>query len=259
MRVLVVDDELLARQAITNVLDKRRDVERYESAENAIDAIAKLSSDPHDVLVVDIDMPSLSGMDLVDRIRAVKSMVPAVVFVTAHAEHALAAFDRHATDYVLKPFENRRLEEALEVASLRSVSERVTRLEKILPSLHQLPKPPVRIAIKTNGRILFVDPQEVFAVKAEGNYVVLQRASSSDLLRESISVIEEKLKRYGFVRIHRSILVNCSQVHEVRAWTTGEYGIRLKNGMEYTITRKYKRNLKHLAESWLGVDTFAAE
>jgi len=259
MRVLVVDDEPLAREAIANVLDKRLDVEGYDVAENAIEAIGKLSSDRYDVLVLDINMPGLSGMDLVDRVRKAAPIVPAVVFVTAYAEHAVAAFDRHATDYVLKPFEKKRLEEALDVVSLRSASERVTRLEEMLPRLRLLPKAPVQIAIKTNGRILFIDPNEVIMVKAEGNYVLLQRTASSYLLRESISVIEEKLKPYGFVRIHRSILINCSQVDEVKAWTSGEYGLRLKNGKEYTISRKYKKNLKDLAASWLGIDTFTAE
>jgi two-component system, LytTR family, response regulator len=259
MRVLIVDDEQLARQAIASVLDRRRDVEAYDSAANAIEALNRLSTNPYDVLVLDINMPRISGIDLLDRARASKQTVPAVVFVTAYAEHAIAAFDRHAVDYVLKPFDKQRLDEALDIASTRSAGERVARLEEALPQLQQLSKPTSQIAIKTNGRILFIDPREVITVKAEGNYVVLQRESCSYLLRESISVIAEKLKPYGFVRVHRSLLVNRTQVEEVKAWTTGEYGLRLKNGREYTITRKYKKNLKDLAASWLGIDSFVAE
>jgi two-component system LytT family response regulator len=256
MRVLVVDDEPLARQAIASVLDKRRDVETHDAVANAVDALAKLSAERYDVLVVDINMPRVSGLDLLDRIRAGGQNVPAVIFVTAYSEHAIAAFDRHAVDYVLKPFEKRRLEEALDVASTRNAGERVARLEEALPQLERLSNYTHQVGIKTNGRILFIDPREVITVKADGNYVLLQRTSGSYLLRERISVLAEKLRPYGFVRVHRSLLVNRDQVDEVKAWTTGEYALRLKNGREYTITRKYKRNLKDLAGSWLGIDGF---
>jgi two-component system LytT family response regulator len=93
-------------------------------------------------------------------------------------------------------------------------------------------------------------------VQAEGNYVLLQRDSGSYLLRESISVMAEKLKPYGFIRIHRSVLVNTSFVEEIKPYPTGEYGLRVKGGKEYTVTRTFKKNLKSLAEFWIGTDTF---
>jgi DNA-binding LytR/AlgR family response regulator len=118
---------------------------------------------------------------------------------------------------------------------------------------------PAQIAIKANGRILFVDPAQVVAVQAQGNYVLLKRETGSYLLRESISVLAEKLRPYGFVRIHRSVLVNRSKVEEIKPWTTGEYGLRLKDGKEYTVTRTYKKNLRELATSWIGTDAFFTE
>ncbi len=256
MRVLIVDDEPLAQKAIANVLDKRRDVEGYDCAANSTDALCRIAADHYDVLLLDINMPGISGLELSDRVRADGQSAPAVIFVTAYSEHAIAAFDRHAVDYILKPFEKRRLDEALDIAFARSASERAAMLEEALPQIEQISKSSAQIAIKTNGRILFIDPKEVITVKAEGNYVLLQRRSSSYLLRESISVVEEKLRPYGFVRVHRSLLVNRSQVDEIKAWTTGEYGLRLKNGSECTMTRKYKKNLKELAASWLGIDGF---
>lgn len=136
----------------------------------------------------------------------------------------------------------------------------------IMHSVDTLPQPqqparqqPARIAIKANGRILFVDPAQVVAVQAQGNYVLLQRETGSYLLRESISVMAEKLRPYGFVRIHRSVLVNRSKVEEIRPWTTGEYSLRLKDGKEYTVTRTYKKNLSELATSWIGTDAFSTE
>jgi two-component system, LytTR family, response regulator len=109
-----------------------------------------------------------------------------------------------------------------------------------------------RIAIKTRGSILFLDPAEVTHICAQGNYVVLQRESGSCLMRESISTMADKLTAYGFIRIHRSVLINRLFVAEIRPYLTGDYGLRLKTGKEFTVTRTYKKNLKALAESWIG-------
>jgi DNA-binding LytR/AlgR family response regulator len=109
-----------------------------------------------------------------------------------------------------------------------------------------------RIAFKVKGRILFINPGDVVAVQSEGNYVWLRLETISHLLRESLSVVAEKLEPHGFIRIHRSVLVNASFVEEIRPYQTGEYGLRVKGGKEYTVTRTYKRNLKSLAAFWLG-------
>jgi DNA-binding LytR/AlgR family response regulator len=109
-----------------------------------------------------------------------------------------------------------------------------------------------RVAIKVKGRILFINLGDVVAVQAEGNCVSFQRSSGSYLLRESISAMAEKLEPYGFIRIHRSVLVNASLVEEIKPYATGAYGLRIKGGKEYTVTRTYKKNLKFLAEFWIG-------
>jgi len=116
-----------------------------------------------------------------------------------------------------------------------------------------------RVAIKINGRILLINPCDVIAVQAEGNYVSLKRDSGSYLLRESISVVAERLEPYGFIRIHRSVLVNTSFVEEIRAESTGEYCLRLKGGEEYRVTRTYKKNLKSLADLWIGASPFFSD
>jgi two-component system LytT family response regulator len=108
------------------------------------------------------------------------------------------------------------------------------------------------MAIRTKGRILFLDPRDVVAVQAEGNYVLLQRKSGSYLLRESLSEVAEKLKPYGFIRIHRSVLVNASFVEEIQPHLTGSCGLRITGGREYTVTRTYRKNLRSLAEFWIG-------
>jgi two-component system LytT family response regulator len=115
------------------------------------------------------------------------------------------------------------------------------------------------IAIKAKGKILFISPGDVVAVQAEGNYVSLQRESDSYLLRESISRVAEKLKPYGFIRIHRSALVNTEFVIEIKPYPAGKCGLRVKGGKEYPVTGAYKKNLKPLTEFRIGNGTFFAE
>src|SRR5579863_5231944 len=256
MRVLIVDDEPLAQAALANILARRSDVEHFDSADDAIEALDKLAENPYDLLLLDINMPEVSGIELLDRLQQSDRTVPSVVFVTAHQEHAISAFEKHAVDYVLKPLSSGRITEALDAAFRRTASERTAKLAEMLPLLRKIvQRQPPRVAIKAKGRILFIDPGDVVSVHAEGNYVLLQRESGSYMLRESISEMAEKLKSYGFIRIHRSVLVNTSFVEEIQPWITGEYGLRVKGGKEYTVTRTYKKNLRSLAEFWIGTDT----
>jgi two-component system LytT family response regulator len=258
MRVLIVDDEPMAQTALANVLSARSDVEYFDSANDAIEALEKLATDSYDVLLLDINMLDLPSTELVDQL-ARNLPLPSIVFVTAHLEHAIAAFEKHTVDYVLKPFSSERISEALERASRRAKGERAAKLIEALPQLQKLSHPQhPRIAIKAEGRILFINPGDVVAVQAEGNYVLLQRESDSYLLRESISVVAEKLKPYGFIRIHRSVLVNTSFVVEIKPYSTGTYGLCVRGGKEYAVTRGYKKNLKPLIEFRIGSGAFLA-
>ena len=260
MRVLIVDDGPLAQTALPNILSARSDVEHFDSANHASVALEKLATNSYDVLLLNIDMLDLSGTDLVNQLRERNLPLPSIVFVTAHVEDAVAAFERYTVDYVLKPFSNESINEALERAFRRAKGERAARFIEALPELQRLPRPghPM-IAIKAKGRILFINPGEVVAVQAEGNYVSLQRESDSYLLRESISTVAEKLKPYGFVRIHRSALVNTSFVVEIKPYSTGKCGLRVKGGKEYSVTSGYKKNLKPLTEFRIGGGAFLAE
>jgi len=259
VRALIVDDEPLSRTALAKVLLSRSDVEFFDSADSATDALEKLEKTPFDVLLLDIRMPELSGIDLVDFLSFKNRPAPAIIFVTAHHEHAITAFEKHAVDYILKPFSGERVDEALNIALQRTASERTTKLFDVLGQLKPPPPKPSKIAIKSKGRILFIDPSEIRAVEAQGNYVLLQGQSGSHLLRESISSVCEKLAPYGFIRIHRSVLVNGSYVQEIQPWTTGEYVIRILGGKEYTASRTYKENLKSITQIWIGVSSDMSE
>jgi len=260
MRVLIVDDELLAQTALANILSARSDVEHFDSASGASEAIEKLTTDSYDVLLLDINMLDLSSTQLVDQLSERNLPLPSIVFVTAHVEQAVTALERHTVDYVLKPFSNESINEALDRAARRAKGERAAKLIDALPQLHKLSRPDrPMIAIKARGRILFINPGDVVAVQAEGNYVSLQRESDSYLLRESISRVAEKLKPYGFIRIHRSALVNTTFVVEIKPYSTGKCGLRVKGGKEYAVTSAYKKNLKPLTEFRIGNGAFLAK
>ena len=258
MRVLIVDDEPLARESLAAIVAKRNDVEHYETASDAVDALDKLRGDHFHLLLLDIAMPEISGLQLVDRLRERAQKPPAIVFVTAHDRHAVKAFEKRAVDFVLKPFSEERVHLAIDTAAQRTEAERVSLLLQTMPEMNKPPVQP-RLAIKSNGRILLIDPAEVMSVEAEGNYVLLLRSSGSHILREPISVVAEKLKPFGFVRIHRSVLVNSAYVEELRPSVSGDYGLQLSGGKTYTVSRSYKKSLKQFASFWMGTEAFSEE
>ena len=139
------------------------------------------------------------------------------------------------------------------------VPERGSKIAEFRPRSETPSVKPIKIAIKTKGKILLLHPGDILAVEAEGNYVLLRRATDSYLLRESISTMAEKLEAYGFIRIHRSVLVNASSVEEIHPGTSGEYMLRIAGGTQYMVSRTYKNNLKSLAHAWIGTHTFVDE
>jgi two-component system LytT family response regulator len=258
-RVLVVDDDALARTALANILGTRNDVEFFDVAESGPEALEKLQRDNYDVVLLDIHLPALSGLELLDALGRDHAL-PSVIFVTAHHQYAVAAFERHAVDYVLKPFSKERIHSALDAAMRRTASERAAKLMELMPQLRAYASKSQKIAIKMDGRILFIDPAEVISAEAQGNYVQFVRNSGSYLFRGSISTVGAKLRPYGFIRIHRSVLMNTSWVQEIQADATGTYRLRTKTGQEYTVSRTYKENLKSLAHFWIGGEPiFAVE
>jgi two-component system, LytTR family, response regulator len=260
MRVLIVDDEPLARQALERVLSTRTDIDEHDSASDAFEAAAKLESRPYDILLLDIHMPGMTGLKLLDVLQERGGLLPAVIFVTAFDEHAIAAFDHQASDYILKPFNDARVHRALDSAKRRTQNERLAELAELLPRLEQQSAaPPTRIAVKSKGRVVFIVPDEILAAVADGNYVLLEQENGSHLLREPISELAEKLRPYGFVRIHRSVLVNSAHVETLEPLTTGEYRLRLKGGKNFNVTRTYKKNLKALASFWIGPDALVSD
>lgn len=255
MQILVVSADSLCRAAIANIVATRQDVEALDAVESLDEAADRLARAAYDVAVVDVAGQELPETELA-RIRPLGQ--PAFVLMTSVVEHALAAFELGFADCILRPFGEDRLQQAIDTAFQKSANEHAARVLRGLAERNEASATRAsKIAIKTKGRILLVDPSEVFAVEAEGNYVMLRRPSGSEMLRESISVAAEKLKPYGFVRVHRSLLINASHVEEIQPCLTGDYVLRVRGGREYIASRNYKKNLRDVAGCWIGSNGFA--
>jgi len=179
-----------------------------------------------------------------------------VIPAEAEREHATANLGKKEIDEEVEPSDEC-IDEPLTVAFRQG---RSTRLSTALPQIRTLAlRRSVRIAIKAKRNILLIDAADLVAVEAKGNYVLLLHTSGSHMLRESISKTEEKLNLHGFVRIHRSVLVNAALVEEIHPRPTGDYVLRVRGGREFIVTRTYKKNLQLLAQLWIGMEGFAAE
>lgn len=176
----------------------------------------------------------------------------AAVSASAPRGDAISSIKRNQ-DYSLEPTAANGIYEAAASSLLPVTRVDAANLIRVLRQLEVMARRQVpRIAFKAKGKILFLDLAEIVAVQAEGNYVSLLHRTNAYLLRESLSSMAEKLKPYGFVRIHRSVVVNMAAVEDIQALPTGEYRLRVKSGKQYSVTRRYKGNLRELAQLWVG-------
>jgi two-component system LytT family response regulator len=258
MRALIVDDERLARQKVRMLLQRHADVEVVAECADGQEAVRALRGGDLDVVFLDIRMPGLSGLDA---LRAVPGpRVPVVVFVTAHADHALEAFDAEAVDYLLKPFDRGRFDTALErirrrlqrpeslQAALEQVVRRLSALEGRLGS--EAPPPTDRLALRLDGRTLLLGVAEVEWIAAEGKYVRVHVRGASHLVRETLKGLEARLDGARFPRIHRGIIVNRDRVREVHPGVGEEKVVVLADGTQLPLSRRHHARLRARGVKW---------
>ena len=245
-RVVIADDEPLARERLKMLLTGQTDLQlvaECQDGTSAIDAIRRLQPD---LVFLDVQMPGATGFQVVESIGA--DRMPLVVFVTAFDKYALRAFDVHALDYLLKPFDKERFQQALERA--RQHLERPSNgdLQRRLLELVQDLKPAAprleRFVIKSGGRVFFVRTDEIDWIEAAGNYVKLHVGNDTHLFRETMNALEAQLPAETFYRIHRSHIVNIERVKELQPWFNGEYVVFLRNGTRLTLSRGYREKLQ---------------
>lgn len=223
MRVLVLDDEKPALDELVYLLESDERVDSVTGCNVATDAVAELRAAAYDAVFLDIAMPGLSGLDLAAVIGRAPTP-PAIVFVTAHAEHAVEAFELHAVDYLLKPVRTERLREAVR----RILEGRVSTSSTTGRADHQQggPVAPDAIAVELGGVTRFVQRADVLFVEVQGDYSRLHTAAGSHLVRLPISALEERWREHGFVRIHRSLLVALPHVDAIEE-TAGRLTVRV--------------------------------
>ena len=250
IRTVIVDDEELARDRIQTLLEEQPDVEIVGVCADGQSAIETIERTQPDLVFLDVQMPGMDGFEVVENLEGEK--LPAVVFVTAHDGHALKAFEIHALDFLLKPFDQTRFEKALERA--RSQVNRAngtvldSRLVSLLEELREERKYSERLIVKSSGRVFFVRTEEIDWVEASGNYVKIHTKSDAHLLRESMKNMEAKLDPKTFVRIHRSAIVNIDRIKELEPWFHGEYIVIMRDGTRLTASRVYSDRLSALID-----------
>ncbi|MBV9772905.1 MAG: response regulator [Gemmatimonadetes bacterium] len=249
IRALIVDDEPLARDLLRFMLEEEADVEVVGECRNGAEAVEAVRDDPPDLLFLDVQMPELDGFGVV---RALEPEgLPTLVFVTAYDRYALRAFEVHALDYLLKPFDEARLAE-----TLRRARERLSRADpdevgrRVLAMLAEMEprrrRHVERLVIRSEGRARFLPVAEVDWVEAAGKHVLVHAGKSEHHLRESISRVEEQLDPDAFIRIHRSTLVRIDRIREVQSWFGGDYVVILQDGTKLTSSRGYRGRLQEL-------------
>ena len=248
IRALIVDDEPLARERIRTLLESDLEIEIAGEYANGRAAVSALQKQAPELLFLDVQMPGLDGFGVLETIGPEK--MPVTIFVTAYDQYALRAFDVHALDYLLKPFDRERFEKALRRAKAQIAGERTAdlnqRLLALLEDLKPGPKYLDRLVIKSAGRIFFLRTEEIDWIEAAGNYLRLHVGKESHLLRETMSGIEGKLDPARFIRIHRSTIVNIDRIKELHPWFRGEHVVILRDGTRLTLSRGYRENLQTL-------------
>jgi two-component system LytT family response regulator len=259
MRAIIVDDEELARRGIRALLQRAGDVEIVSECASGDEAIRAISAAEPEVVYLDIQMQGKTGFDVIAALPETKC--PHVIFVTAFDRFAVRAFEIHALDYLLKPVNEERFNVSLAraraaVAGVRDGSmirrfwQMATEL-RASPGQGLLPSMTDRIPVKTRGRVMIVNVAEIDWVEADGDYVSVHVGAKSWLLRETIAAAEARLALSGFVRIHRSTLVNIYRVRELLPLSKGEFTVVLADGTGLKLSRNYRFALERLLGKFL--------
>ena len=248
IRALIIDDEPLARLRISDLLKKEERVDVVGEAGNGSDAVKLIEKEGPDLIFLDVQMPGKDGFGVLEALGP--GRMPHVIFVTAYDQYALQAFDVHAMDYLLKPFDRKRfyesLHRALDHIAMKKDGRFTTKLKELLEDVQPSKKCLDRLIIKAEGRIYFVKTEEIDWIEAAGNYVTLHVGKEEHLMRDTMSSMEEKLDPEKFMRIHRSNIVNLERIKEIQPWFNGEYLVILKDDTRLTLSRKYRERFKDL-------------
>jgi two-component system LytT family response regulator len=252
IRAIVADDERLAREKLRILLASEPNIKLVAECHDGQQALAAVRTCQADLLLLDIQMPGMDGFQVLNEL--LPEEMPVVIFTSAYDQYAIRAFEAHALDYLLKPFDQERLHHAIERARLelnkfreREITHRILDLlcqvkSEMLPA----PSSEGRLVIRAKGRVVFLNLSELDWIEASANYVRLNVGKESHLFRETIGRVSERLNPNHFVRVHRSTIVNVRKIKELIPVNSGEYIVVLKNGKELSCSRSYRTALESM-------------
>ncbi len=250
IRTLIVDDEPLARERVRRFLRDEPDIEVIGECGNGSDTVKTILSKKPDLVFLDIQMPGKTGFEVIEALG--EAVAPTIVFVTAYDQYALQAFDVHALDYLLKPFNRERFLRALNRAR-SDIENRAghidKRLKSLIADLKAEKKYLERLIIKSTGRVFFIKTDEIDWIEAAGNYLKLHLGREGHLIRETMNSIEANLDPDKFLRIHRSTIVRIDSIKELQPMFSGDYAVVLRSGKELTLSRNYRERFLDLFEN----------
>ncbi|MCX6881718.1 MAG: LytTR family DNA-binding domain-containing protein [Verrucomicrobia bacterium] len=245
---LIIDDEALARQRLATLLRDHAQVEVVGQCADGKTAVETIEALKPDFVFLDVQMPELDGFEVVETLGT--AQMPLVIFVTAHDQFALKAFEVNAVDYLLKPFDRERFDLALgrvlETLRRRDPEDLEQRMTKLLADLQPRPRSLDRLVIKTDGKVRFIRFEDIDWAEADDNYVAIHTGNESHLIRETMLALEKKLPAAQFLRVSRSSLINVGRIREMQPLFHGEYVIILKSGAKVTLSRSYRDRLQRL-------------
>jgi len=244
IRALVVDDEPVGRARVLSLLREEADIDVVGECATGPEAVSAIERASPDLVFLDIEMPQMNGVELA---RCLGDAMPAVVFVTAHDQYALRAFEVHAVDYLLKPFSAERFKSALthvrqQIATRQATGGRQT--ERAVTPEQPRNQRRERLVIRSSGRISFVRVRDIDWCEAAGNYVRLHVGEQTHLVRGTMGYIESQLDAAQFARVHRSTIVNIERIQELQSSFNGEYVILLTDKTRLTLSRGYRDGLQ---------------
>ncbi len=247
-----MDDEPLAREKIFQLLQAESGLEIIDQCGDGQSAVQSIEQKKPDLVFLDIQMPELNGFEVLGALEP--DEIPVIVFVTAYDQYAIKAFEIHALDYLLKPFDRERFKSTLKRAREQLEAQNLSKLHEkisILLSERHSKNYPDRIAIKSSGKILFITIAMIDWIEAAGNYVKLHVGSEAHLHRETMNSLEEKLDPEQFARIHRSTIINLERIREIQPFFNGEHVVILKDNTKLTLSRRYRTKLQALIDQAL--------
>jgi two-component system, LytTR family, response regulator len=252
IRALIVDDEPLARKRIRLLARDEPDLELIGECESAPDALAAIERDPPDLLFLDVQMPEMDGFELLHKLP--REHLPVVIFTTAFDKHAVRAFEAHALDYLLKPFQPDRFKAAVararEHLSTKQASSAARGLLDLLANrqgssaLPNAAKYLARLTVKNDDRVVVIKTADIDSIESAGNYVSVNVGKEGHILRESLNALEKQLDPENFLRVSRSAIVNLDRVKELQPMFKGEHIIVLQSGKRLTMTRGLLRDVE---------------